>query len=171
MLISCLVLMLSMGGRSSDCQESPQTAKGPPNEWKGLVPFRSTRADVERLLGKPAMSPGSFDIYKTEGERVDVRYSVGPCEASSVERWNVAKDIVISMEVIPQKTISIESLHLDTKRYLRIQESHPENWVQYWNRADGVIVHSILQGKTAYLYFMEYRPSAKAKSLRCSDDK
>jgi hypothetical protein len=171
MLIICLVFMPSTGGRSSACQESPQTAKASPNEWKGLVPLRSTRADVERLLGKPAMSPGSFNIYKTEGERVDVRYSVGPCEASPVERWNVAKDIVISMEVIPQKTISIESLHLDTKRYLRIQESHPENWVQYWNRDDGVILHSILQGKRESLYFIEYRPSSKDKSLRCSDDK
>jgi hypothetical protein len=116
------------------------------------------------------MSPGSFDIYKTEGERVDVRYSVGPCQASPVERWNVAKDVVISMEVIPQKTISIESLHLDPKRYVRFQESHPENWVQYWDRDNGVIVHSILQGKTEYLYFIEYRPSAKDKSVRCSND-
>jgi hypothetical protein len=171
MMIICVVLMPSTGTRNSACHEFPQTASAPPNEWKGLVPLRSTRADVELLLGKPAMSPRSFDIYKTESERVDVRYSVGPCEPSPVERWNVAKDIVISMEVIPQRTISVASLHLDAKRYVRIQESHPENWVQYWNRDDGVIVHSILQGKTEYLYFIEYRPTAKDKSLRCSDNK
>jgi hypothetical protein len=148
-------------------QGSAQAAKRRPNEWKGLVPLRSTRADVERLLGKPSMSPGFVDIYKTEAERVDVRYSNGPCEPSPVERWNVANDVVILLEVIPQRTIEIETLQLDPKRYIRFQETHPEIWVQYWNKDDGIIVHSILQGKKEYLRFFEFRPSAKDKALRC----
>jgi hypothetical protein len=166
-LILCLLQVPSAALQGQTYQGSAQAAESAPNEWKGLLPLRSTRSDVERLLGKPSIPSEFVDIYRTEAERVHVRYSNGPCEPSPVERWNVAKDVVILMEVIPQRTISIESLHLDPKRYLRFQESHPENWVQYWRKDDGIIVHSIIQGKEEYLRFFEYRPAAKDKALRC----
>ena len=149
-------------------QESPQTVPAPSNEWRGLVPLLSTRADVERLLGKPVMPPTAFEIYKTETERVDVLYSAGPCGSVRWASWNVAKDVVISLHVIPQKTTSIENLRLDPKKYTRIQESHPNHWFQYRNRDGGVVVHSILQGKIEYLHFIEYRPLEKERSLRCT---
>lgn len=151
--------------------QSSAQAEPAPNEWQGLVPLRSTRADVERLLGSPSMSRGFVDIYKSEAVRVDVRYSKGPCELSPVEEWNVAKDVVILMEVTPQRKISIKSLRLDPSKYVREQESHPEHWVRYLNRDGGVIVHSFRQGKNEYVRFFEFSPSAKDKALRCVTDR
>jgi hypothetical protein len=157
-------LLISFGSH----RDPAQNVKPPANEWKGLVPLRSNRSDVERVLGSPAMPPTAFEIYKTETERVDVLYSAGPCSSSHSANWDVAKDVVISLNVIPQKSTSIRSLSLDPKKYSRIRESHPENWFQYWNRREGVIVHSILQGKMEYLYFIEYGPSAQDEALRCT---
>jgi hypothetical protein len=40
-------------------------------EWRGIVPLRSTRADVVRLLGKP----NELGRYEVNGERADIIYS------------------------------------------------------------------------------------------------
>ena len=166
-LVLILWVVLPFGSHHNPAQN----VKPLPNEWRGLVPLRSTRSDVERLLGKPAMQPTAFEIYKTETERVDVIYSPGPCGSFPWVSWNVAKDVVISLHVIPQKPTSIKSLQLDKKKYTRIQESHPENWFQYWDRGNGVIVHSILEGRIEYLHFTEYGPSKQDESLRCTTNK
>src|SRR5687768_16252810 len=47
-------------------------------EWRGIIPLRSTRADVERLLGPP--EPGSRGVYRTGSERITVSYAEGPCD-------------------------------------------------------------------------------------------
>jgi hypothetical protein len=131
------------------------------------VPLQSTRGEVEKLLGKSKMSHGFTYIYENGNERVDVLYSAGPCELSGVERWNVPKDVVIWMEVFPRKSVLIKDLHLDPKKYHRFQWSHPENWVDYLNMEEGVIVHSIDWGRGEELAFFEYRPTPKDVTLRC----
>src|SRR5258708_4495161 len=103
------------------------------NEWKGLVPLHSTRADVERLLGVPTLSYGSVYRYETKNDLADILFSAGACELSGVEKWNVPSNVIISMQVAPKGNISFDSLHLDRKKYFRFREAHPDNWVQYWN--------------------------------------
>ena len=71
------------------------------------------------------------------------------------------------MQVSPKGIVPFDSLHLDVKKYSRFREAHPDNWVQYWNEADGIIVHTSLYGNSEELYFIEYRPAANQKNLRC----
>jgi hypothetical protein len=59
-----------------------------PRAWRGLVPLQSTRADVEKVLGKSEKSHYSTYIYNTADNRIDILYSEGTCEPSEVERWN-----------------------------------------------------------------------------------
>jgi hypothetical protein len=143
-------------------------AQSASNTWNGLVPLGSTRAEVEQLLGTPKMSHGFVHTYETKDDRVDVLYSAGTCALSGVEKWNVPSDVVISMQVNPRRTISFDSLHLDSKKYFRFREAHPDNWVQYWSEADGIFVHTIFYDKNEEVYFIEYRPTAKQRNLRCS---
>jgi hypothetical protein len=142
--------------------------KAPPNSWRGLVPLPSTRADVERILGKAKTSHGSTYVYETEIETVDVLYSLGQCKLTAVERWNVAADIIIRMDVRPRGKILVQSLHLDRTRYPRLQEGHPENSARYLNDDDGVIVETILYGKDEEVYAVTYWPRSGDKELRCS---
>src|SRR5690349_1089355 len=44
-------------------------------DWHGIVPLKSTRAQVERLFGKP----DKWGDYQIRGERVSFEYSDGPC--------------------------------------------------------------------------------------------
>src|ERR1043165_2054199 len=109
---------------------SQEKALSPSNAWRGLVPLQSSRLDVEKLLGKAKTSHGFTYVYETENETVDVLYSAGPCKLSAVERWNVAPDVVLRMDVRPRKKMLIEELRLDKTRYPRLPEAHPENWTR-----------------------------------------
>jgi hypothetical protein len=43
--------------------------------WRGLVPLKSKRLDVEQLLGESIDSHGQTKIYQSKSERIDVLYS------------------------------------------------------------------------------------------------
>jgi hypothetical protein len=137
------------------------------NDWNGFVPLHTTRSEIEQSLGAPKMSHGFVSVYETKDNRVDILYSAGPCASSGVEKWNVPADVVISIQVNPKGTVPFTSLHLDAKKYSRFREAHPDNWVQYWNAADGIIVHTIFYETKEELYFIEYRPAAKQNDFRC----
>ena len=49
----------------------------------------------------------------------------------------------ISIEVYPQKSIRIEELRLDPKKYTKVHGAHPDNWVLYMNKMDDLWIHTI----------------------------
>lgn len=64
--------------------------------WKGIVPLQSTRADVDRLLGKGA---GKCQcIYRKPTEIVAVDYAKAPCKGA-VNGWNVPSDTVLKVRI------------------------------------------------------------------------
>lgn len=138
-----------------------------PAEWHGLLPLQSTRADVERVLGKPRKTLDSTYVYVTDADRIDVLYSAGPCEASGVERWKVPKDVIIRIDVRPKRTLRVKDLGLDKKRYIRARESHPNNWFSYWNKEDGIRIETIRSGKVEEVNSITYGPKANSQFLRC----
>lgn len=72
------------------------------NEWRGLIPLKSTRSAVEEILNEPLRKDCSDCIYETASERVFVSYSKGICEGGAVNGWNVPKGTVISFTVYPR---------------------------------------------------------------------
>jgi len=89
-------------------------------EWRGIVPLRSTRADVERLLGKPNES----GRYEVNGDRADINYSDGPCRGlyNSLAKGNckclVLKDTVLSIYVEPEH-LKFSKLKIDKSKFTR----------------------------------------------------
>ena len=79
-LISSIVLLL--------LQSTASYAKN----WRGIVPLRSTRADVERLLGRPN---AKYERYQIENEEATVTFSKGEC----AEGWKVPRDTVLSITI------------------------------------------------------------------------
>src|SRR5687767_3672368 len=78
--------------------------------WRGIKPLRSTRADVERLLGS---SPDPCRcIYKTSGEVVYVEYAIAPCKGAS-PGWNVSSNTVLSLTVTSKTPQQFSTLGLD----------------------------------------------------------
>jgi hypothetical protein len=70
-------------------------------EWLGITPLKSTRADVERLLGVPVGG-----IYHYRNEIVSVEYAQFPCGyknppgwPEAPPGWNVPQGTVVAIRV------------------------------------------------------------------------
>jgi hypothetical protein len=107
--------------------------------WRGIVPLKSTRADVERLLGKP----NSLGRYQFADERAYIFYREYSCNGAYLPLQEdncecfVSKDTVTSIHVELEVVRRFSSLHLDKTKY----ERKPDNlgaFVDYSNWDEGV---------------------------------
>jgi hypothetical protein len=131
----------------------------PAKDWRGITPLRSTRADVERLLGPPQSDSGS--VYVTEGERVSVTYSRRACDYG----WRVPLDTVVSFFVHPKKPPKLSDLKLDEKRYERRRDLHIETLYYYVDPQEGI--NYTVDSGGGVVTAVEYYPSLKDKALLC----
>lgn len=149
----------------SSIVQSPEQGKG----WRGLVPLKATRRDVEGLLGSPDTPGGSS--YKTDGQYVRVDYSDGPCEKGWPYGWNVEKDTVTSIWVNPGKTLVLDELKLDEKKYQKHQDNgHVQDRVHYVNPDEGIDI-LVNEFPMPVVIGFSYIPTSSDEQLRCTDAK
>ncbi|HKP46322.1 MAG TPA: hypothetical protein VJT50_06960 [Pyrinomonadaceae bacterium] len=127
--------------------------------WRGLTPLRSTRADVEKLLGKP--QPGSRNFYKTTTETVSVAYAETPCAYG----WRVPLDTVISLMVTPKEPLKLADLKLNEANYDKRKDLNLENIYYYVDVRNGLNWTVDTSNGTATA--VEYYPAAKDARLKC----
>lgn len=101
--------------------------------WRGIVPFHSTRSDVEKLLG-PA--PGwNFDL---ENELVHFEYQTPETECGTKQgKWNVPVNTVLGILVVPKQKKSIAEYGVDST-YVKTPH-HLLNNFNYTNKDLGII--------------------------------
>jgi hypothetical protein len=109
--------------------------------WRGIVPLKSTRAEVERLLGKE----DKWGRYQFSEERGSVRYREDPCTGAyrSLAEDNceclVSKDTVVSIFVTLEVSRTFSSLNLDKTKYQRRPFNAGPAYVDYINWDEGII--------------------------------
>ena len=147
----------------SNLAQSPDKEKG----WRGLVPLKATRRDVEGLLGSPDTPGGSS--YKPDDQFVYVDYSDGPCEKGWPYGWNVEKDTVTSIWVNPGKADFLEELKLDEKKYQKYQDDgHVQDRVHYINHDEGIDI-LVNEFPMPEVIGFSYIPTSSDEQLRCPD--
>lgn len=135
------------------------------NSWCGLLPLKSTRTDVEALVGKPSWSYGSTLVYDRPYGRLNAVYSKGNCELTDVQRWNVPQDVLIRMEFAPRTIVRVRSLKLPLNRYTRQPQPHPENWVEYRNKQDGILINALRDKKGDTVAVITYQPTKEQEDF------
>jgi hypothetical protein len=108
--------------------------------WRGIIPLHSTRADVERLLGKS--SDECNCVYRTENEIVRVDYAKAPCEGSP-RGWNVPAGTVLAFSV-GTKNQKFADLHIDESKFSKTYDdasfayyASPREGIQYTVEHEG----------------------------------
>ncbi|HEX8920411.1 MAG TPA: hypothetical protein VF766_02965 [Pyrinomonadaceae bacterium] len=129
-------------------------------DWRGIAPLRSTRADVERLLGPPEQ--GSSNVYQTASERISVSYSERACDYG----WQVPAGTVISLSVYPKTPPPFAGLKLDERNFVKRTDPHIES-LQYYVNQDAGINYTVDAGR-GVVTGIEYYPSAKDNNRQCS---
>jgi hypothetical protein len=130
-------------------------------EWRGIVPLKSTRADVERLLGKE----NEFGRYQFADERAYIFYSKSPCEGvyqglqEDKCECLVPEGAVLSIHVTLEVSRKFSSLKIDSRMYER-QLIRPGTPIYaYSNSTEGVVYR--VDESDDDIIGVEYLPSAK----------
>ena|SRR5258708_29591156 len=94
--------------------------------WKGLLPFKSTKEDVEKVLGKGKQKPDAWQLkrykYDTDEAVVDVEYAELSCDEKTdpYDRFDVPSDTVIRYRVQLKKMLPISELSFETIRFAHV---------------------------------------------------
>lgn len=102
-------------------------------EWRGIVPLKSSRGDVERLLG----APNTLGRYQFDKERAYIDYAKG-CDQMNDCLCLVPKDTVISIFVTLENDLKIADLKLNLTKFMKTRGTHLPGMVNYTNEEDGI---------------------------------
>lgn len=124
--------------------------------WRGIVPLKSTRADVERLLGRP----GEHGRYQFDKERAYIEYAgTGPCAKVNRCLCKVSEDTVISIYVELEVEMRFSGLNLDKKDYKKFISRQDRSIATYSNQEKGIIY--TVDKTHDDVIAIEYLPAAK----------
>jgi hypothetical protein len=154
MISTCLLVFLAVIQPQANC-------------WRGIAPLRSTRADVEKLLGRPVPESKALDAatYKTKSERVFVLYSTGACDVKPGNGWNVPRGTVISISVEPNVKPKLTDLKLDESKYDKARDPEVLFITYYTNEEEGISIEVNTEEGTVTTF--RYSPMSKDNHLRC----
>jgi hypothetical protein len=134
--------------------------------WKGIVPLRSTRADVELLLGTPASSCRDLCTYETKNEIVIARYSGEPCDEKKGNRWQVPPDTVIELTVNLAEAPKLADLRVNLKKFKKTIDPELHGYHNYSNQDMGLSYSVSDHGRVFSIDYFVNRKNDNA--LRCS---
>jgi hypothetical protein len=137
----------------------------PAKGWRTIVPLRSTRSEVEAILGKPQAPANKHSlIYHTDKEVVLIDYEDDqPC--SQTGGWRVPAGTVTSITVSPKSELKLSDLRFDESKYKKVHTPDmPAERFIYVNHAEGESL-DVFRGSVMSL---TYFPEAKDEYLRCS---
>ncbi|SRR5258706_10501519 len=107
--------------------------------WRGIVPLKSTRVDVERLLGPPT---GDLPTYYLSDSTVDFQYAKCRCgDKCKMDGWNVPPDTVTVIRVGMKGVVKLADLKINLTHFKRWQsdEDVPGSYI-YKNEEDGFAI-------------------------------
>jgi hypothetical protein len=130
-------------------------------EWRGIIPLHSTRADVIRLLGQPDHNNGSYDV--SDG-RIFILYAEQPCEHHyGLRQWNVPPDTVLVITLKFKQSVRLEELSLDLNKFSKEPGHHGQ--VSYRNDEEGIVY----DGWFDRISSISYVPKKSDESLLCKE--
>lgn len=141
----------------------PQAAAGKP--WRGIVPLHSTRADVERLLGRANFEDSGYEI---DGVRVQLTYTSQGCQEGLPSGWGVPSDTVASITVSSSEELLLNDVLVSGRNYDQVYALHAPQLIEYVDADEGVRYSSVEGYVLNTTYF---GTAADNKQLRCGEYK
>ena len=136
-------------------------------DWRGLVPLKSTREDVERLLGPPEKIIDKRALtYSLSNVVVLINFSGNPkCQENlPYDSWDVGSDTVTGLAVMLKKPVPVSESRIDLTKLKKARGAYdtPDHFF-YSQPEDGF---SVEVGQD-YVMSYSYGPNADQQNLRC----
>ena len=129
-----------------------------PKAWRAIVPLKSTRADVERLLGAPKQQTTSCYYYRFRDQLAAIWFQDQACDRCGLG-WNVSPGTVTAIGVIPLSLRVIK-----TKNFAGFGSEAANAGVVYYSNYDDGLVVETLKGQVT---LFSYLPEKKLANLEC----
>jgi hypothetical protein len=128
-------------------------------EWRGIVPLKSTREDVVRLLGSPTQQTEASYYYRLAEELAVIWFQPQPCDQCGLG-WKVPVGTVTTIGVIPRSAGGKRKpANLDG---FKVQAENA-GFVYYVHESSGLTIETFNEQVTS----LNYAPEAKDASLEC----
>jgi len=105
-------------------------------EWRGIVPLKTTRIEVEQVLGKP----NELGRYQFDEERAYVLYAVSGCDTRAGKCQCLIKEgTVVEIHVTIERSMKFSRLKIDKSKFERTRNPVGLAVFEYSNSQDGII--------------------------------
>lgn len=141
------------------------------DNWRQIIPLRTSRAEVQRLIGKHYWEYDNTVFYIKNGDRYYVTYSQGNCRGKEETKWNVGKNIVLDFVIYPKNKVAIDDMPYNLKTFIKIKGSEDmPNYYKYLNKEFGLILETQVLGRSGieYVTGIVVSPKNSDISLKCS---
>lgn len=137
--------------------------------WRGIVPLRSKRTDVRRVLGKPIIgADGAIELYEKKEGHVQVRYARSPCEEglpADWGNWKVGRDTVVNISISLHEEIPVGNLRIGNIEKYKWYTG--DSGATYYRDERRGVEYQVQDGMVTAI---AYGPTTRDRSLRCRKD-
>jgi hypothetical protein len=137
--------------------------------WRGIVPLRSKRSHVRRVLGKPAIGgTGSIELYVKPEGRVQVMYARKPCEQglpADWGNWRVGRHTVVNISITLREEIPVANLKI--RNIEKYKWYTGDSGATYYRVERSGIEYQVQDGMVTAI---AYGPTTQDRGLRCRKD-
>lgn len=137
--------------------------------WRGIVPLRSKRPDVRRVLGKPIIgAAGAIELYEKEEGRIQVTYARKPCEQglpADWGNWKVAPGTVVNISITLREEIPVADLKI--RNIEKYKWYTGDSGATYYHDQRSGIEYQVQDGMVTAI---AYGPMTRDRRLRCRRD-
>lgn len=125
--------------------------------FKGIIPMITTKADVEKILGKP----NKYGDYELDEGRVHVDYYEQECDKKIECFCLVPSGTVRFINIELYYDLYLKDLNLDPQKFKETRNSHTTGIFTYSNPKTGV-VYSVYDGKVFQILYYESEDTCNA---------
>lgn len=147
-----------------------RTPQYPNTEWRNqIILFQSTKADVERLLGKPIGQNYGVTYKLKDGILYLDYYDFDHCKSQGrfEADWDLPEWTVAEITYLPDHPPQFAALKPDLKKFRKARLSpHVPDMISYVSEELGI--EYTLEGDGRTLHSIRYFPGKQYASLRCS---
>ncbi len=137
--------------------------------WRGIVPLRSKRSQVRRVLGKPIIGgAGAIELYEKQQGRIQVMYARKRCEQglpADWGNWRVARDTVVNISITLREEIPVANLKI--RNIERYKWYTGDSGATYYHDQQSGIEYQVQDGMVTAV---SYGPTTRDRPLRCRKD-
>jgi len=138
-------------------------------EWCRVVPFQTTRAEIEARLGAPTFGSGYVLSYDTKDDRITIWYGGARTSKSDPCKWELPADAVFSFVYAPKKKFPLADLKVDLTKFKKEKALEMVNDFYYYNPEEGLTLTTrLVEGEEMFLS-LERDPDQALRQKYCKE--